>query len=127
MLEGDGSGIYQIDYVDLNGEGYKEVVVSWQMSTGAYLLGVYSVEEPMSRNCRQAELSNSAQNTLALPDRQDLRGEEWMTTAYGDYVLTDLDQNNESELCVVRIDPKGANSAVEVYTWQDGTFAEKEE
>lgn len=126
MLEGDGSGIYQIDYVDLNGEGYKEVVVSWQMSTGAYLLGVYSLEEPMSRNCRQAELSNSAQNTIGLPDRQDLRGEEWMTTAYGDYVLTDLDQNNESELCVVRIDPKGANSAVEVYTWQNGTFGEKD-
>ena len=46
MLEGDGSAIYRVDYADLDGSGLKEVVVSWQMSTGAYLLGVYSVEAP---------------------------------------------------------------------------------
>ena len=46
MLEGDGSAIYRVDYADLDGSGLKEVVVSWQMSTGAYLLGVYSVAAP---------------------------------------------------------------------------------
>ena len=39
MVEGNGTAIYRVDYVDLNGSGCKEVVVSWQMSTGVYLLG----------------------------------------------------------------------------------------
>lgn len=39
VVEGTGSSIYRVDYVDLNGNGTKEVVVSWQMNTGAYLLG----------------------------------------------------------------------------------------
>ena len=42
MVEGNGTAIYRVDYVDLNGSGCKEVVVSWQMSTGVYLLGAYS-------------------------------------------------------------------------------------
>ena len=44
VVEGTGSSIYRVDYVDLNGNGSKEVVVSWQMNTGAYLLGAYSLE-----------------------------------------------------------------------------------
>ena len=47
VVEGTGSSIYRVDYVDLNGNGYKEIVVSWQMNTGAYLLGAYSLEEAM--------------------------------------------------------------------------------
>ena len=45
VVEGDGSAIYSIDYVDLNGSGYKELVVNWQISTGVYQLGVYTLDE----------------------------------------------------------------------------------
>ena len=54
MVEGNGTAIYRVDYVDLNGSGCKEVVVSWQMSTGVYLLGTYSLEEAMVRSLQYA-------------------------------------------------------------------------
>ena len=54
MVEGNGTAIYRVDYVDLNGSGCKEVVVSWQMSTGVYLLGAYSLEEAMVRSLQYA-------------------------------------------------------------------------
>ncbi len=120
MLEGDGSAIYRVDYADLDGSGYKEVVVSWQMSTGAYLLGVYSVEAPMSRN--RLQMANSSKNGAASVQNDDLRGSEWMTTAYGDYILTDIDQDSRTEVAIVRIDPSLTNSGVDVYGWKDSAF-----
>ena len=120
MLEGDGSAIYRVDYADLEGSGYKEVVVSWQMSTGAYLLGVYSVEAPMSRS--RLQMANSSKNGAASVQNDDLRGSEWMTTAYGDYILTDIDQNSRTEVAIVRIDPSLTNSGVDVYGWKDSAF-----
>lgn len=124
MLEGDGSAIYRVDYADLDGSGLKEVVVSWQMSTGAYLLGVYSVEAPMSRT--RLQMANSAadasKNATTSVQKDDLRGTEWMTTAYGDYILTDIDQDTRTEVAIVRIDPSLTNSGVDVYGWKDSTF-----
>ena len=120
MLEGDGSAIYRVDYADLDGSGYKEVVVSWQMSTGAYLLGVYSVEAPMSRS--RLQMANSSKNGAASVQNDDLRGSEWMTTAYGDYILTDIDQDSRTEVAIVRIDPSLTNSGVDVYGWEDSAF-----
>lgn len=120
MLEGDGSAIYRVDYADLDGSGYKEVVVSWQMSTGAYLLGVYSVEAPMSRS--RLQMANSSKNGAASVQNDDLRGSEWMTTAYGDYILTDIDQDSRTEVAIVRIDRSLTNSGVDVYGWKDSAF-----
>ena len=90
VVEGTGSSIYRVDYVDLNGNGTKEVVVSWQMNTGAYLLGAYSLEEVMNRNVQQAAVSSSV-GAAAVPKQDALRAEEWMTTAYTEYALYDLD------------------------------------
>lgn len=120
MLEGDGSAIYRVDYADLDGSGYKEVVVSWQMSTGAYLLGVYSVEAPMSRS--RLQMANSSKDGAASVQNDALRGSEWMTTAYGDYILTDIDQDSRTEVAIIRIDPSLTNSGVDVYGWRDSTF-----
>ena len=123
VVEGTGSSIYRVDYVDLNGNGSKEVVVSWQMNTGAYLLGAYSLEEVMDRNVQQAvAYSSSLNGAVSLPKRDALRAEEWMTTAYTDYALYDLDQDTRTEIAVIQVDPAGTNSKVEVYGWRDGAF-----
>lgn len=124
MLEGDGSAIYKVDYVDLDGSGFKEVVVSWQMSTGAYLLGVYSLEGPMSRNRLQTAntAADAGKNGTTSAQRDDLLGTELMTTAYGDYILTDIDQDTRTEVAIVRLDPSLTNSGVDVYGWQNGAF-----
>ena len=120
VVEGNGSAIYQVDYVDLNGTGYKEVVVSWQMSTGAYLLGAYSMDDSMTRNVQLAALEPASTSTP--PSQEDLRASEWMTTAYSEYALSDLDQDSRVELAVIRVDPAGTSSVVEIYSWRDGAF-----
>ena len=122
VVEGTGSSIYRVDYVDLNGNGTKEVVVSWQMNTGAYLLGAYSLEEVMNRNVQQAAVSSSASGAAAVPKQDALRAEEWMTTAYTEYALYDLDQDTRTEIAVIQVDPAGTNSTVQIYGWRDGTF-----
>ena len=45
VVEGEGSAVYAIDYAQLNGEGRKELAVNWQISTGAYQLGVYTLDD----------------------------------------------------------------------------------
>lgn len=42
-LSGEGSSIGRIDYADLTGDGQKELLVSWQISTGVSVLTVYSL------------------------------------------------------------------------------------
>ena len=122
VVEGSGSTIYRVDYVDLNGNGWKEIVVSWQMNTGAYLLGAYSLEEIMPQNVQYAAASSASGAGPAVLSQDALRAEEWMTTAYTDYTLYDLDQDGRTEIAVVQVDPAGTNSEVELYGWQDGGF-----
>ena len=40
VVEGEGSAVYAIAYAQINGEGRKELAVNWQISSGAYQLGV---------------------------------------------------------------------------------------
>jgi len=123
VVEGDGTGINAIDYVELSGSGKKEVVVSWQMSTGVYLLGAYSLEEAMVRSLQYAASAPAGSaSAQGLPDREALRATEWMTTVYDNYALYDLDQDTRTELAVVRVDKAGTNSAVDLYGWRDGSF-----
>ena len=97
MVEGNGTAIYRVDYVDLNGSGCKEVVVSWQMSTGVYLLGAYSLEEAMVRSLQYAASAPAGSaSAQGLPDREALRATEWMTTVYDNYALYDLDQDTRT-------------------------------
>ena len=91
------------------------------MNTGAYLLGAYSLEEVMNRNVQQAAVSSSA-GAAAVPKQDALRAEEWMTTAYTEYALYDLDQDTRTEIAVIQVDPAGTNSTVQIYGWRDGTF-----
>ena len=124
VVEGSGSSIYRVDYADLNGSGYKEVVVSWQMNTGAYLLGAYSLDEVMAQNIQRAAVQavSSSSGVPEVPKGDLLRAAEWMTTAYTDYALYDLNQDTRTEIAVIQVDPAGTNSRVELYGWHDGSF-----
>lgn len=120
VVEGDGSAIYAVDYVDLNGNGYKEIVVSWQMSTGVYLLGAYSMDDhAVVQHTQDGEQTG---NVPAPPRREELLAIELMTTSYTNYTLMDIDQDNRTEIAVVRVDPAGTSSMVQMYGWRDGTF-----
>lgn len=132
MIEGDGSAIYSIDYVDLNGMGNKELVVNWQVSTGVYQLGAYTLDElTISMDKPQ---SGGQKTILATSiDRSALLATELLLTgcsaaiegpnSYSSgYRLIDINQDTRTEIAVVRIDSGGMGSQVEVYGWRDGKF-----
>lgn len=108
-LEGDGAAINAVDYVSMNGEGLKEVVVSWQVSSGVYQLGVYSLDERMTHR------GQNGLEGVAVPPLSSLLGTELLSTNYSEYKLIDLDEDTMIELAVVRLDPAGENSSVELY------------
>ena len=134
VVEGDGSAIYSIDYVDLNGSGYKELVVNWQISTGVYQLGVYTLDElmlPVSGGTEAAEAGPTVWGA-APAERAELLATELLLTRCSaategssfssGYRLLDIDRDTRSEVAVVRIDSAGVGSHVEVYGWRDGAM-----
>ena len=120
VVEGPGgaAAIYAVDFVELSGEGKKEVVVSWQISTNVYQLGVYSLENAVSVDLTQGQDSEKELAVQSLPEAAEL-----MSTTYSGYSLLDIDQDTRTELAVIRLDAAGANSLVELYGWENGAFS----
>ena len=98
-LEGEGNNIYSIDYEDLDGDGRKEVVVSWQLTALANVLTVYSL------------------GTAGVV--------ELLRVTYNEsYNLCDLDGEGLKELVVVQRDTAGEGvSRADYYSVQDGVLA----
>ena len=125
VVEGDGAAVYAVDYVDLNGEGEKELVVSWQISAGVYQLGAYTLDELAAPVQTHRPTGGAAQ----AEDSADFLATELLLTSCsaasdgsGGYQLLDIDQNTRTEIAVTRIDSAGVGSQVEVYGWRDGAF-----
>lgn len=99
VLEGEGNNIDSIAYEDLDGDGKKEVVVSWQLTSRAYVLAVY------------------------LLGRSEAT--ELIRTTYNEnYVLTDLNGDGCKELVVIQRDDTGEDiSRASYYSYQDGVLA----
>lgn len=128
MVEGDGAAIYSVDYVDLNGEGNKELVISWQISAGVYQLGAYTLDDlgmPIDLP-KDASVQTSAGQGRS--DTDLMATELLLTSCSGavdgssGYELLDIDQDTLTEIAVTRIDTAGVGSQVEVYGWRDGAF-----
>ena len=45
MVEGEGNLVYSIEYRQINDTGRKELIVNWQISSGAYQLGGYTLDD----------------------------------------------------------------------------------
>lgn len=85
VIEGAGAAINCVDYVQMDDEPFKEVVVSWQMTAQVHSLAAYSVG----------------------PEQV----EELVRTDYDGYRLFDLDQDNQQELVVFRTAAEGVPHA----------------
>jgi len=98
ILQGEGNNINSIAYVDLNGDGSKEVVVSWQLTARANVLSVYS---------------------LGLNEAREL-----IHTTYNEsYALSDLNRDGVKELLVIQRDDTGEDhSRVSWYTYENETL-----
>ena len=95
MLAGDGTSINSVVYEDLTGDGRREIIVSWQLSTGVHILEAY--------NCT----GNSAN--------------ELMHTTYNEaYTTVDLDEDGSQELLVFQQDTTGEGyNLAEFYDYQN--------
>ena len=99
MIEGAGTAINCVDYVQMDDEPFKEVVVSWQMTAQVHSLAAYSIG----------------------PEQV----EELMRTDYDSYRLFDLDQDNQQELVVFRT-AAGSVPEAELYDF-DGVLSKTSE
>ena len=98
MLSGEGNSINSVTYEDLTGDGIREIIVSWQLSSGVYILAAYNVS-----------------GTEAL---------ELMSAAYNEtYIVTDLNGDGSGEIVVFQQDTTGeGNNLAEYYTYQDSVL-----
>ena len=75
LIEGTASSLYSIDYIDLDGDGRREILVGFKSGTEVQVLAVYAL--------RGAEPLNL------------------LTTAYMQYAVSDLDADGRQELTVL--------------------------
>jgi hypothetical protein len=95
IVEGDGSAIYSVAFEDLGGGEAKEMVVSWQISTGVQSLSAYF-------------LQNGGDAV------------ELMRSGYTKSAVVDLDRDNEKEIVLVQLDAAEDNSRAELYKYDNG-------
>ena len=125
VVEGEGNAVYAIDYAQVNGEGRKEIAVNWQISSGAYQLGVYTLDDiDLPEQIGDEEAVLAASRSLV---RADLAATERLLTRCSVATdgssgcrLLDLDRDTRTEVLVTRVDANGLSGQVEVYGWKDG-------
>ena len=93
VIEGAGTNIHSVSYVNLDEDPDKEIVVSWQISEKVYLLAAYSV----------------------APDQVV----ELFSTDYTSYQIMDMDQNGDQEIVVLKAATEGGGD-MELYNFNGG-------
>lgn len=93
-IEGSGIAINSVDYVDLDGNGTKEIVVSWQQSARLFTLAPY-------------QLGVQDAIELMVPASYNLG-----------YIVCDLDRDNRRELLLFQAGD--TEKKAEYYVYEDG-------
>ncbi|MBE7003515.1 MAG: VCBS repeat-containing protein [Ruminococcaceae bacterium] len=96
VLEGTSSSIYSLNYVDLNGDGWRELLVGIRSDLDVQNLAVYSV---------------------ASPEPQLL-----LVTGYSRYAAQDLDGDGRQDVIVLRSDEENSTVA-DYYVWDGAELA----
>ena len=97
VIDGSGTSIHSVRYEDMDGNGVREILVSWQVSAEVRTLGVYGLQE-------------------LAPTRL-------MSASYARYEVVDLDGDDDLELVILRSDDTEAGlSLADYYDW-DGAYS----
>ena len=95
VIDGSGTSIHSVRYEDMDGNGVREILVSWQVSAEVRTLGVYGLQE--------------------------LEPTRLMSASYARYEVVDLDGDDDQELVVLRSDESEAGlSLADYYDWDSG-------
>lgn len=98
VLEGEGNNIDSIYYEDLDGDGQKEIIVGWQLTTRVNVLSVYALG-----GAEPAELIHATYNES--------------------YALVDLNDDGCKEVVVIQRDDSGESlNRAEYYCYQEGVL-----
>lgn len=91
VIEGSGTSIYSVSYLDMNGDGVKEILVSWRVST---------------------------QQALSVYGMEDMKPVLLMSAPYVRYETADLDDDDILELVILRGDEaETGGSLADYYDW----------
>ena len=127
VVEGEGNAIYAMDYAQINGGGRKELAINWQINTGAYQLGLYTLD---GIDLPGEQEEQERLRAVRAMRRSSLMGAELLLTRCSVAAdgssgcrLLDIDRDTRTEVLVTRMDAGGPSSQVEVYGWQDGAVA----
>lgn len=88
-IEGEGSGIESVSYLDMDGDGVREIAVGWQMGMGINMLSVYSMKS--------------------------WRVNQIVHTNYTQFSSCDLDGEDGSEILVLRLSTSDFTGEAEHY------------
>ncbi len=95
VVEGDGASIESITFLDMDGDGWTELVVGWGMGEGLRMLSVYS-------------LKSFQVSAVATAD-------------YTQYTVGDMDRDGRSEVLLVRLgEPEKGGAAERISLERDG-------
>ena len=89
-IEGEGSGIDCVSYLDMDSDGIREVAVGWQMGAGINMLSIYSI-----KGWQVNQLVN---------------------TNYSEFTVCTLDARQGSEVLVLRLSPSELSGEAEHYS-----------
>ncbi len=93
VIEGTSNSIYSISYVDLNGDGWREILAGIRGDLDVQNLSVWSVASP--------------------------KPQQLLLTGYSRYAAHDMDEDGRQELIVLRSDEE-SSAVADYYKW-DGT------
>ena len=92
LIEGSGTSIHSISYVDMNGDGVQEIIVGWRVNAEYQAVGVYSL--------------------------QGFEPKLLMEGLYTQYEVLDFDGDDVQEMVLLRSDTDGEPVA-EYYDWSE--------
>ena len=90
IIEGDGTAFESVRYVDLDGDGFQEIVVGWQMSAALKHMSIFSIRDFHSVSLASAEYV-------------------WLT-------VCDITDNGNDDIVVIRLPSGDIGAVAEVFT-----------
>ena len=93
VIEGDGTSVDSVSYVDMNGDGVLEIVVGWQMTASVKNLAVYSVK--------------------------DYQPVQLVFSSYSNYTLADMDSDGDTEILLLHTGTSETAGDVTMYMVMD--------
>ncbi len=101
-IEGEGTGIDSVSYLDMDNDGTREVAVGWQMGAGINMLSVYSVKSWRTEDGDDASVKAGQVNRL-------------INTNYTEFTACSLDRAAGGEILVLRLSSSELTGEAEHY------------